>query len=37
MRCPDKAELEFAMLLVLIGAPMGYYALQALFAAFSLF
>ncbi len=34
MRRPDKAELEFAMLLALIGIPMAYFALQALFAAF---
>ncbi len=34
MRRPDKAELEFAMLLALVGIPMAYFALQALFAAF---
>jgi hypothetical protein len=32
MRRPDKAELEFTVLLLCVLAPMAYYAVQGLFA-----
>jgi len=32
MRRPDKAELEFVMLAVLLGVPFAYYVIRTLLA-----
>jgi hypothetical protein len=32
MRCPDRYELEFTMLMFIVLAPLGYWIVRTLFA-----
>jgi hypothetical protein len=32
MRCPDRDELEFTMLMFIVLAPLGYWIVRTLFA-----